>query len=125
MTINEFSQLGDKMWILYNGCLIDTNEIVAADINHKNQCIEVILKGKTKQINIPFKTTEIGEQCFSDCRNLTKIEIQCEQIPQIASTTFLNVSEEIKIYFENESVLETYKNNPAWNAFADKFVIAE
>lgn len=66
MTINEFSQLKDKAWILYNGCLIDTNEIVAAAINHKNQCIEVMLKGKTKQINIPFNKQEEADEIFKN-----------------------------------------------------------
>lgn len=79
-----------------------------------------------EQINIPSKTTKIGALCFDDCRELIRIVVQSEKAPEIDETIFDNdYSDAIKIYFENESVLETYKKNPAWNAFADKFVVAE
>jgi len=79
-----------------------------------------------EQINIPSKTTKIGSQCFDDCRALIRIDAQSEKAPEIDETIFdSEYSDAIKIYFENESVLETYKKNPAWNAFADKFVVAE
>jgi len=79
-----------------------------------------------ERINIPASTTKIGVQCFDDCRALTRIDVQREKAPEIDETIFdRDYSDEIKIYFEDETVLEAYKKNIVWKNFADKFVVVE
>ena len=61
---------------------------------------------KVKTVNLPNTITQIGTQAFSSCSSLTEITIpKC--VTTLSNEMFLRCYDLKKVYFDNESVLES------------------
>lgn len=72
-------------------------------------------------ITIPSNVTSFGAQCFTSCRQLTKVIMQPTTPPTFGVNMFLNCTALTGIFVPDASV-DAYKAASGWSAYADRIM---